>query len=62
MLDRLVGICLALLVAAMAIYVAVRLIESIAAELVDIGAAVGGLIILGSVVSLLWRRNRMNRW
>ncbi len=62
MLDRLVGICLALLAAAVAIYVAVRLIESIAAELVDIGAVVGGLVIVGFVVSLLWRRNRMNRW
>lgn len=62
MLDRLVGICLALLVAAVAIYVAVRLIESIAAELVDIGAVVGGLVIVGFVASLLWRRNRMNRW
>jgi hypothetical protein len=62
MLDRLVGICLALLMAAVAIYVAVRLIESIAAELVDIGAVVGGIVIVGFIASLLWRRNRMNRW
>ena len=62
MLDRLVGICLALLVAAVAIYVAVRLIESIAAELVDIVAVIGGLVIMGFIASLLWRRNRINRW
>ncbi len=62
MLDRLVGICLALLAVAVAIYVAVRLIESIAAELVDIVAVVGGLVIMGFIARLLWRRNRINRW
>ena len=62
MLDRLVGICLALLMAAVAIYVAVRLIESIAAQLVDIVAVVGGIVIVGFIASLLWRGNRMNRW
>lgn len=62
MLDRLIGICLALLASAVAIYVAVRLIESIAAALVSIVAVIGGLIILGFITSLLWRRNRMNRW
>lgn len=62
MLDRLVGICLTLLMAAVAIYVAVRLIESIAAQLVDIVAVVGGIVIVGFIASLLWRGNRMNRW
>ena len=62
MLDRLIGVCFALLAAAVAIYVAVRLIESIAAALVGIVAVVGGLVVLGFIASLLWRRNRMNRW
>ena len=62
MLDRFIGICFTLLVAAVAIYVAVRLIESIATALVGIVAVVGGLVVLGFITSLLWRRNRMNRW
>jgi hypothetical protein len=62
MLDRLIGICFTLLAAAVAIYIAVRLIESIAAELVSIVAVIGGLVVLGFIASLLWRRNRMNRW
>ena len=52
------GICLTVLAAAVAIYVAVRLIESIAATLLIIVAAVGGLVI----VSMLWRRHRADRW
>lgn len=62
MLDRLIGICFTLLAVTVAIYVAVRLIESIAAALVGIVAVVGGLVVLGFIASLLWRRNRMNRW
>ena len=62
MMDRLLGICFALLAAAVAIYVAVRLIESIAVALVGIVAVIGGLIILCVVLNLLWRRHRMNRW
>ncbi len=62
MVDRLVSICFTLLVVAMTIYVAVRLIESIAAALISIVAVVGGLVALGFIVSLVWRRNRMNRW
>ncbi|KJF16630.1 hypothetical protein [Acidithrix ferrooxidans] len=62
MLDRLIGICFTLLAVAVAIYVAVRLIESIAAALVGIVAVVGGLVVLGFITSLLWRRNRINRW
>ena len=62
MLDRLVGICFALLAAAVAIYVAVRLIESIAAALISIVAVVGGVVVLGFIATLVWRRNRINRW
>ena len=62
MLDRLIGICFALLAAAVAIYVAVRLIESIATALISIVAVVGGLVVLGFIATLVWRRNRMNRW
>lgn len=62
MLDRLIGICLALFASAVAIYVAVRLIESIAVALISIVAVIGGLVILSFIASLLWRRNRMNRW
>ncbi|MHB1904910.1 MAG: hypothetical protein ACYCTG_12625 [Ferrimicrobium sp.] len=62
MLDRFIGICFRLLAAAVAIYIAVRLIESIATALVGIVAVVGGLVVLGFIASLLWRRNRMNRW
>ncbi|WP_201732322.1 hypothetical protein [Acidithrix sp. C25] len=62
MLDRLIGICFTLLAVTVAIYVAVRLIESIAAALVGIVAVVGGLVVLGFIASLFWRRNRINRW
>ena len=61
-LDRLVGLCLALLFAAVAIYVAVRLIESVAAALVVVAAVIGGAAIAGLVTRLLWRHRRMNRW
>lgn len=60
-LDRLIGICLGLLVAAAAIFVAVRLLESVAAALVVIAAVIGGLAIAGFVANLLWR-GRANRW
>ena len=62
MLDRLFGICFAMLAAAVAVYVAVRLIESVAATLVAIVAVIGGLILLSFVTRLLWRRWRINRW
>lgn len=61
-LDRLLGVCLSILAGAVAIYVAARLIESIAATLVLIVAAIGGLLIVGCVVRLLWSRHRANRW
>lgn len=62
MLDRMVGACLTLLVAAVAVYVAVRLIESVFTTLIVIAAVIGGLAIGGAVVRLLWRRHRMDGW
>lgn len=62
MLDRLFGICFAMLAAAVAIYVAVRLIESVVEPLVVIMAVLGGFVLVGFVVRLLWRRQRMDRW
>lgn len=62
MLDRLVGASLTLLLAAVAIYVAVRLLESVFTTLIVIVAVVGGLVIGGAVLRLLWRRHRMDGW
>lgn len=62
MLDRLVGICFAVLAAAVAIYVAVQLIESVAATLMIIVAVIGSVGIAGFVARLLWRRHRSDRW
>jgi hypothetical protein len=62
MLDRLMGVCLTVLAAAMAIYVAVRLVESVAAALVIIVAAIGGTVLVGFVVAICWRRYRPDRW
>lgn len=62
MLRRLVGTCFALLAAAVAIYVAVRLIESVATALIAIVAVFGGLVVLGFAARLLWRRQRIDRW
>ncbi len=62
MLDRLVGICFAVLAAAVAIYVAVRLIESVAATLMIIVAVIGSVVIAGFAARLLWRRHRSDRW
>lgn len=62
MLDRLVGACIAFLAAAVAIYMAVKLIESVAATLLVIVAVIGALIIAGFVGRVLWRRHRLDRW
>ena len=62
MLDRLLGFCVAVLAAAVAVYVAVKLIESVAAGLVIIGAVIGGLVIVSWVIRLVWRRGRVDRW
>ena len=51
-----------MLAAAVAIYVAVRLIESVAATLIAIAAVLGALLIIGLVARLLWRRHRIDRW
>lgn len=62
MLDRFVGTCFAVLAAAVAIYVAVRLIESVAAALMVIVAVIGSVVIAGFGARLLWRRHRSDRW
>jgi len=62
MLDRIVAICFSLLAGAVAIYIAVRLIQSVAGALVAIIAVAGGLVLLGLIARLLWRHRRMNRW
>ena len=62
MLDRLIGTCFALLAATVAIYVAVRLIESVAATLMIIVAVISSVAIAGFVARLLWRRHRSDRW
>lgn len=62
MLERLGHVCFALLAAAVAIYVAVHLIESVAAALIVIVAAIGGLLIVGFVFNVLWHRHDSGRW
>jgi preprotein translocase subunit SecF len=62
MLDRLIGTCFAILAAAVAIYIAVRLIESVAATLMIIVAVIVSVLIAGVIVHLLWRRHRIDRW
>jgi len=56
-LDRFVGLCITLLVAAAAVYIAVKLIEAVWAALLVI-AAVGGFIALA--VAIL--RSQNNGW
>lgn len=62
MFDRLVGTCFAILAAAVAIYVAVRLIELVATALLIIVAVIGSVLIAAVIVRLLWRRHRTDRW
>jgi hypothetical protein len=59
-LDRLAGACLAF--PAVAVYVAVRLIESVAAALIAIAAVTGSLLIAFWIVAVLRRRHWSNRW
>jgi CHASE2 domain-containing sensor protein len=61
-LDRLAGACLAFLAAAVAVYVAVRLIESVAAALVVIAAVAGGLLIASWIAVVIRRRRWPGRW
>ena len=61
MIQKLVEACVTLLLAATAIYVAVRLIESVTAALVIIAAVTGGLIVAGLIARILWRVRQMNR-
>lgn len=60
-MDRILTLCFTALAAAAMLYVAVRLIESIASTLVLVVAAVSVLLLVGSVARLLWRR-RTGRW
>jgi hypothetical protein len=53
---------LSVLAAATSIYVAVRLIDSVAVTLIVIVAAISGLIIVSFAIRLLWRRHHMDRW
>lgn len=53
-LDQLVGACFSLLVAAVAVYVAVRLIESV--WLVLLLVILGVVVVIGLVAALRWRR------
>lgn len=62
MLDRLLETCVAALAAAAAVYVAVRLIESVAATLMTIVAVIGGLIIVSFLARMWWRTHSTNRW
>jgi hypothetical protein len=62
MLGRLASYSLALLASALAIFFAVRLIESVATALIVIAALASGMIMAGFAVWILWRRGRMNRW
>jgi len=61
-LDRLAGACLAFLAGAVAVYVAVRLIESVAAALVVIAAVTGGLLIAIWITVMIRRRRWPGRW
>ncbi len=57
LLDRLVGVCLAVLIGAAAVYVAVRLIEAVAMALLVILAVAG--FVAGAVLIL---RSRGREW
>jgi len=61
-LDRLAGACLAFLAGAVAVYVAVRLIESVTAALVVIAAVAGGLLIALWIAAAIRRRRWPGRW
>ncbi len=62
MLVRLPGVAVGVLASAVAIYVAVRLIESVATQLVVIGGCFAVMLMLLWVFRVLWRRQRANRW
>lgn len=58
MIDRLLGVAFALLVAAGAIFLAVRLIESVAMQLTVISAVVIFVALAALAIRTLWRTNR----
>ena len=59
-IDRLIGACIGLLVAAVALYCAVRLIEAVLPALLVVVGVLGiiGLVVGGIVVFRTWR----DRW
>jgi hypothetical protein len=60
-LDRLIALCASFLIAAAAIYLAVRLVESVAAALFVIAAVTGGGYVVALLGRALWRRHA-SRW
>jgi hypothetical protein len=54
--DQLLGLCFSVLTAALALYVAARLIEQVWVTLLLIALVVGALV--GLLVVLRWRRQR----
>lgn len=62
MLNLLWRVSLAFLAAAVSIYVAVRLLEAVAAALVVIYAVLGGALLLGFAAKVWWRWREANRW
>jgi hypothetical protein len=53
---------LSVLAAVVAIYVSVRLIESVAVTLLEIVAVISALVIVSFFIRLVWQRHRMKRW
>lgn len=61
-IARLVSACLGLLGAAIAVDVAIHVIESIAVPLIVLAIVVGGVITLVISGHQWWRRHRADRW
>ncbi|MCA4996802.1 hypothetical protein HWD35_18970 [Tsukamurella tyrosinosolvens] len=61
-MNQLVRGALAILFVAIAINVAVGLIEAVAGTLLAIMAIVGGVILVGVIVRLWWGWRQANRW
>ncbi|WP_298209103.1 hypothetical protein [Ferrimicrobium sp.] len=62
MVERMVRACLALLIGAIALYLAIRLIASIAGIVLDTVLIAATLMAFGFIVTRLWRRYRTDRW
>lgn len=61
-IARLVSACLGLLGAAIAVNVAIHLIESIAVPLIVLVIVIGGLVALAISGRQWWWRHRADRW